>query len=504
MAKGFFRELKHYKLYEISKEFDITIEETKRLVGILKKYGIVKAVRASKPEYEELSNQDLVLTDVSETNTDVEYVFDFVGVVMLEEYVFKCYPKYITSTTEPVRQLKQVLKVIKKYNDKEQSFNLYNGEAGGSGFNRLASSLYLLEDYFQYGLYTNRQEVVETNGEGEILWDRTIDETAALLQNSRPYYVELKTRNTVDNDMDDIRRLHECVLSQCTREWKECGLLELFDIAGAELTDAKLSDFGDVDYIGYRLEKEIRTQFVTRKQTLLKTLYTYIFHENTRRGDVGLSLYGTNSFQLVWERVCAWDFGNMLDRKLSFLPRGVSAKYAAWKERTLKSIIPRPVWHQKTPAVSDGDVDTLRPDMICIYPCGEPGEYCFAICDAKYYCIEFIQRKDGYKVTGQPGVGDVIKQYMYQLAYDDFIVSQGYQYVQNIFLCPQEEAEPDYGYVEMKMLHTLGDRGLANIAVVKLCAEEMYELYLNHSPIQPEPAALQNLKNLSNRIVICR
>ena len=58
MAKGFFRELKHYKLNDISIELDIETEEAKRLVGILKKYGIVKAVKASKPEYEDLSNQD--------------------------------------------------------------------------------------------------------------------------------------------------------------------------------------------------------------------------------------------------------------------------------------------------------------------------------------------------------------------------------------------------------------------------------------------------------------
>ena len=68
-------------------------------------------------------------------------------------------------------------------------------------------------------------------------------------------------------------------------------------------------------------------------------------------------------------------------------------------------------------------------------------------------------------MTGQPGVGDVTKQYLYQLAYDDFITKQGYKYVQNMFFCPQESAEPDYGYVEMKMLHNIGDKTLENIAV---------------------------------------
>ena len=61
---------------------------------------------------------------------------------------------------------------------------------------------------------------------------------------------------------------------------------------------------------------------------------------------------------------------------------------------------------------------------------------------------------------------------------------QGYLYVQNAFLCPQEEAEPDYGYVEMEMLRTVGNKTLENIMVVKLCAEEMYDLYLANKRIE--------------------
>ena len=76
-----------------------------------------------------------------------------------------------------IEQLKKVLKVIKKYNDKEQLVYLFNGEDDNKIFNRLAVSLHLLEEYFQYGLYTNQHDVIETNGEGEILWDKTINET---------------------------------------------------------------------------------------------------------------------------------------------------------------------------------------------------------------------------------------------------------------------------------------------------------------------------------------
>lgn len=478
MAKGFFRELKHYTLHSISKELGENIEKTKCLVGILKKYGVIKAVKKSKPEFEDLSNQDIVLTDVTENTTDVEYVFDYVGVVLLEGHVFKCYPKYILSTNAPIQELKKVLRVIKKYNSNEQLVYLYNGEDDNKIFNRLAVSLHLLEEYFMYGIYTNQHEIIETNGEGEILWNRTIDETFAMIQDNRPYYVELQTQNVVDNDMDFFKQLHECVLTQCSTELKDTGLLQLFEITGVELTDCPLVDFGDIDYILYRLQQEIQVQYVTRKQNLLKTLYTFIANDKTDREDISFSLYGTNNFNLVWEKVCANNFGSVLDEKIRKLPLGVSPEYRTKKNDTLRSIIDRPVWHRKNPLVSDSNVDTLRPDIICIYPCNEQMDYCFGIYDAKYYTIDFVQQTASWKVTGQPGVGDVSKQYLYQLAYDDFITKQGYKYVQNMFLCPQEEAEPDYGYVEMKMLHTVGDKNLENIAVVKLSASVMYDIYL--------------------------
>jgi hypothetical protein len=84
---------------------------------------------------------------------------------------------------------------------------------------------------------------------------------------------------------------------------------------------------------------------------------------------------------------------------------------------------------------------------------------------------------------GQPGVGDVTKQYLYQLAFDDFITKQGYRYVQNMFFCPGETADKNYGWVQMDMLHQIGDKKLENIAVVKLCASEMYDIYLANKTI---------------------
>lgn len=112
MTKGFFREKKHYSLQEIADNLNnIDMEETRRIVGILKKYGVIKAVK-NQADFEDLSNENIVLTDVVDNSSEIEYIFDYVGVVAVEGQVFKCYPKYIKSTECLFENLKQVLKVV--------------------------------------------------------------------------------------------------------------------------------------------------------------------------------------------------------------------------------------------------------------------------------------------------------------------------------------------------------------------------------------------------------
>lgn len=490
MTKGFFKERKHYTLQNVAdilyEKDDVDLEETRRLVGILKKYGVVKAVKRTKSEFDDLSNEDIVLTDVVDNSSDIDYVFDYVGVVVLEGHAFKCYPKYIESKDEPFEELKQVLKVIKKYNSSEQIVYLFNGEDENRIFNRLAVALHLLEEYYADGLYTNQKEIVETNGEGEILWDKTINEPFSIIQNNKPYYVELQTKNTVDNDLDYIRRLHECVLTTCSNELKNVGLLQLFDLSEVNLVQEKLSDFGDGNYILYRLQLEIQSQYVTQKQNLLKTIYTYVANDKTDKDDISYSLYGTNNFNLVWEKVCAENFGSVLDKTIMDLPlyeEGINKTEKA--VTALRDVIKAPRWRKSEyPMVEDPKVETLKPDLVCIYPVDEEKkDYCFGIYDAKYYCIDYQVNGDKTKISGQPGVGDVTKQYLYQLAFDDFIVKQGYRYVQNMFFCPGETADKDFGWVQMDMLHQIGGKQLENIAVVRLCASEMYDIYLANKTI---------------------
>lgn len=480
MISKYVKEQKRYTQEELRKIFECNIDETVQIIRKLKEYGIVKNVKKSDRQsmLSDLVEEEVRVTDIESGERELYYVFSFVGVVVVYGRVLKCYPKYINSSDNPIIQMKQILRVLEKYNSKEQVIKLYNESDDDGSFNLLAVMLYLLQDYYDNGIYTNDVEVIETNGTGEIQWDRTINETFSYISNDRPYYTELQMKKRISDEYDFIRRLHASILTKFSKELEESDLPELFNIAMVELSEEQLDDLGDDDYILYRIQNELNVQYNTRKQLVLKAMYAYIAQKASFNNIDSFSIYGTNSFNLVWEKVCAQNFGNVLDSKLSELPLGVCDDYKDSKDNTLLEIIGRPVWHRNAGDISDGKSDTLRPDLISIYECGDSGEYCFGIYDAKYYNIDFHRNVSGYRVIGQPGVGDVAKQYLYQLAYDDFITKQGYKYVQNMFFCPDEAGDKEYGWVQMDMLHQIGDKKLENVAVVKLCASEMYDLYL--------------------------
>lgn len=123
---------------------------------------------------------------------------------------------------------------------------------------------------------SDEQMVSMFNGDGEILWGKTIDESFALIEDNRPYYKELYTGKTVDDDMDYFKRLHECILTECSNQLRQAQLENLFGIETVELSEEIPDDFGDREYILERISKELNVQFNTHRQILLKTLYAYV------------------------------------------------------------------------------------------------------------------------------------------------------------------------------------------------------------------------------------
>jgi hypothetical protein len=305
---------------------------------------------------------------------------------------------------------------------------MFNDSSESSSFNLLAVLLFLIQDYYENGVYSNTEDIIESNGSGEILWDKTINETFTLLSNNRPYYIDLQTKKRITNEFDYFQRLHECILTKASKEMKDADLLDLFEITEIDLTDEVMDDFGDEEYILYRIEKELSTQFNTRKQLVLKTIYAYIDHSGNLYDTDCLSMFGTNSFNLVWESICADIMDNQLDMRLGALRLPVALRPEYDRNTKLLDLIEKPTWTITGKTAND----TLIPDIVTITSDQ------FIIFDAKYYNA---QLEPGNVPKGQPGIESVTKQYLYQLAYQKFITDHGFSEVKNCFLMPTENTD---------------------------------------------------------------
>ncbi len=469
MISVFVREQKRYTQEELFKLLNCSFEKAAPIVRKLKEFGVLKEVQASdyQKEQSELLEEDIEITDVEVEGNQYFYIFTFVGIIIVAGRVLKCYPKYLLNTRNPKEELRQVIKVIEKYNAKEQIIRLFYESSEFRSFNILAILLFLLQDYYEHGSYRNTEEIIESNGSGEILWDKTINETFMLLSENRPYYTELQTKKRIDDDHDYFKRLHECLVTKASKELYDAELLDYFGLTEVDLTDEDLEDFGDKNYILYRIEKELSTQFNTRKQLVLKTIFAYIAHNGGLLDADSFSLIGTNSFNLVWESVCAVILEDKKYHTLDELTLPYPLRPEYNKNQVLKDLIERPLWTATGLTASD----TLRPDIITIIKSDE--SYMFIIFDAKYYTPQLIK---GVTPKRQPGIESITKQYLYQLAFQKFISDHEFTSVNNCFLLPTEKKEiVDGGEVQLQML---ADIGLQNIKVRFVPAVLAYECYL--------------------------
>ena len=467
----YIREQKRYTKKELLEMFRFNDTEIDKFIKELKSYGILKAVKnePTQKDLTELNEDDIEITDDTLANDELYYVFTFVGVITFGNRVLKCYPKYIT-TAEPYEEIKQVLKVLNKYSSSEQIIKMFNGDEKKGSFNLLAVILYLMQDFYENGIYSNSEDIIEVNGEGNILWNQTISDGFAIINEDKPYYVELFTQHSIDDEYDYFTRLHKTVLTECCKQLDETGLLGLFEFDTLDLSEETMDDFGENEYILYRIQSELNVQFNTRRQLLLKSIYAYISQQKTLTDQSCVSLFGTTSFNLVWEKVCADVFDNKLALSLGKIKLPKPLKEGYTKNYKLIDIIDKPQWIGKNevgePFMKES-AETLIPDLIGIY------DDTFVIFDAKYYCIQLEEKK---VLRGQPGVGDVTKQYLYQLAYKNFIIDHGMTAVKNCFLMPTEKNEVvDLGYARIKMLEALG---LENIAIRLMPAKDMFHCYL--------------------------
>ncbi len=459
-------------------------KESEKIIRRLKEFGILKAVRSHIEEFDlsEMEDTDEVIAELS-SSADCDYVFRFVGVLVVGRHVLLCYPKYMPPSDQPSKQqseqFRKVIRVIEKYDRDHPNVLIFQEESGTASFNLLGILLFLLRDYGENGLIYKTEDPREINGLGEIDWERTISGELPVLKQNRLYYMQLHTRRKTADLNDYFTLLHEWVLTAASHELKETGLLDLFGLNEVRLSEARRDDFGEPAYILYRLEKELNVSFHTRKQHVLQAIHAFIGNGKSLLDTDCYSLYGTNAFHVIWENVCSEILDNQLHKMLGELSLPLKPGYKQKAE--LISLIEKPVWTKTGKEAAD----TLIPDIVTISK--KDGQYMFAIYDAKYY-VPVLDA--GKQLTGQPGIESVAKQYLYRLAFQKFIKDHDIQSVENCFLFPAENGFEESGglnecgTVELNFLKDLCPEG---IKVIFLSADKAYDLYLSGKRLRTNP-----------------
>lgn len=164
MISEFVREQKRYTQNELCHILKCSEEHAIPLIRKLKEFGVLKAVKASdiQKNMADLLEEDIEMVDVEVGENEYFYVFTFVGVIVVAGRVLKCYPKYLLNAKEPTDELRKVIKVLEKYNAKEQIVRMFNDSSESNSFNLLAVLLFLLQDYFENDVYTNIFILLET------------------------------------------------------------------------------------------------------------------------------------------------------------------------------------------------------------------------------------------------------------------------------------------------------------------------------------------------------
>ena len=490
IPSAYFREQKQYYNFDSFKK-ELGLKDDSQVEKIIERLRYRKLI---KPTTQEQFNNASVDEDIEEEinigkivpGSNNGFTFDFVGVAYTKNCILKCYPKYIDDECSQEefdlkykQHFKLIVKAIKKYNEeKRQRVKFYNGEIKSENFNRLSVMLYILNDYLENGIYTNQKTIIETNGEGEIDWDKTINETFALIKNNQPYYFDLQTINTVNNDEDFIKLVHECIVSDCSRELLNTDVLDMFDLNGEEITSMTLNDLGDKEYIKYKLENELKSQYVTKKQNLLKTLYAYVDASQNGFNDSEFSFYGVHKFAPVWEKACSEIFEDIKDIPLKKLE---SHGYLGFdnfrisdetKKKSLMQLIEQAKWYFNEKLVAKSD--SLKPDTISIK------NKTFYLMDAKYYLVTENDKGD---ISGQPGIESIVKQFAYHKAYYDLLQYSNLTKVSNSFLIPKSIPENDMdnrrGKIDFNLMQSYALDTLCPITIVRLDSKSVFEKYIS-------------------------
>lgn len=445
----FLIELVSYSKRELLKCLEVNNEELEDILKVLDKKKIIKR------------------------NND-KFQFVYVGIAIVKNKPIFILPKYINIKNKDKQKLhlKKIIELLNEFTLRERLDEnniesiVFNEEKEENEF--LSIIKFILDDYSEYGVYKNEIEAIELNGNGDINWDKTIEQIDPMVFNKQWIYADFITNKSIVDENKFITLIHGTILNECINILKKYHL-DLFINCNEEVVEKTLEnlDEEDIEVLENEIDKEIAVQFNDRKRRVLYAMKSYL----NRRCDIGesdLILFGTRNFKWIWEVICGYVFKN------EFVNNGKNSKYEVFN-------ITPPKWNINGSNVGNKDTtdlemkkNRLTPDILrtIILPEGKK----LLILDAKYYNIRFDLELG--KVLGNPGIEDITKQYLYKVALKTYISKNTIgNDVFNAFLFPTMEPSNVQGYVKLDFMDEYCSDG---IKLIMLNVEEIIDKYCNN------------------------
>lgn len=492
MRAAYFKEKCKYKFDDIVKLLNrCGADESEEKHGIIEKLILLQIIKKVQKKYtdgdEIIENYETILPP--EKDKQAIYVFNYVGIIKLEGIYVICYPKYFKEVPDSndvpsSSKLSYVIKSIEKYK-KSKSYRQEDFVRDSDSYKEgdfLAIAITLLNDYYENGLYINSKKVIENNGNGDIDWERTIENNMPFVSNGIPYYINCKTSRRKVDQKDFFTELHKRILNdiaiKLTGENDDSSMsVDMSELLGVPITRFEMDsnfNFDDneiKEYVLNKIDSELKIQFFSRKQELLKIFKQYIggFFGNEYNSEF---YFGTNSFHVIWEDACKKAFNDCLNEKASV----INEKYKIFKNlpsdqnKKIIDLISKPLW---TYSQLESE-ETLIPDGICLG--FKDNKVTFNIIDAKYYCPTLEKNK---KPQGVPGIESITKQYLYQMAYEKYLLPRYFKNINNYFLIPYDSEDKEFIMKKGDIQLDFMPKELTNIKVRYLKADTILKAYLS-------------------------
>jgi len=246
----------------------------------------------------------------------------FVGKFVSKEdkiVVYSC-PKYIdkgtfekaqngdeTARKTIISHIELILNVLRKMERKkdnvnsENIFSAWNSETNENVVEKISLAEYIMEDYLNHGLYYENQKITGRQPKGRISWNRTVRKITPYIDGDDILYMKLIRKYKINDYSQLVTKIHASAVCYAYELIKHFGKFK--NISLPETVPIKEKELPQC--VGL-IRQYMRSSFSNRDIFLFRALEAWC--KSTRHYE--RLIFGTTSFELVWQNVNDRVFGN--------------------------------------------------------------------------------------------------------------------------------------------------------------------------------------------------